>query len=376
MPLPLVIGAVIAGTVGVGAGIHGASKMKKADATINNAKDKHKQNIERFEHQHETTTSIMDKLGELELKILASFGKFSAAIEKIQGLPEFEAYNKNSVNIPKYKYSDFGIISFRASLKLGVIRGAAAGRAGAIAGAIAAAGTAGTSVAGTAIASLSGVTATNTTLATLGGGSIAVGVGGIALGATMLGATTFGVSFLVGGITFNVLGSNLSDKADEAWAQMKKTEEEIDKIMPYLIDLNNIADKYFTTMSKVQSAYDTNLNALMYTVTQKTDWSTFTDEQKMFTENTVLLVGLLYKMCRVQLISVAEDVTALNTINENAINESIDDANIILSDENITSFAEIPSAIWESIEKCKSKSIFQAFMGRLRTVGKNILEDL
>ena len=46
----------------------------------------------------------------------------------------------------------------------------------------------------------------------------------MAAGAAALGAATLGVGLLVGGIIFSFTGGKLSDKADEAWAQMKKAE--------------------------------------------------------------------------------------------------------------------------------------------------------
>ena len=111
---------------------------------------------------------------------------------------------------------------------LGGLGGAGLGAAGgfAAAGATTAAVMAlGTASTGTAIASLSGVAATNATLALLGGGTLAAGGGGMAAGAAALGAATLGVGLLVGGIIFSFTGGKLSDKADEAWAQMKKAEE-------------------------------------------------------------------------------------------------------------------------------------------------------
>ena len=83
----------------------------------------------------------------------------------------------------------------------------------------------GTASTGTAISSLSGVAATNATLAALGGGSLAAGGGGMALGTAVLGGATLGVGLLVGGVIFNVTGSKLSDKADEAYSQAKRTED-------------------------------------------------------------------------------------------------------------------------------------------------------
>ena len=94
MPLPFIIAglAAAAGVAGVGSGIHGAAKMKEANDTMKAAERKHKQNIEYFENESEKTNKRMDKLGELELKILNDFKDFSDAIEKIQNRPEFKEY--------------------------------------------------------------------------------------------------------------------------------------------------------------------------------------------------------------------------------------------------------------------------------------------
>ena len=82
MPLPLIpfiIGgaAALAGAGGVGAGIHGAVKMKDAKDTMESADRRHRRNIARFEEQNTLTTTTMDNLGTLELEILATFSKFA-----------------------------------------------------------------------------------------------------------------------------------------------------------------------------------------------------------------------------------------------------------------------------------------------------------
>lgn len=114
----------------------------------------------------------------------------------------------------------------------------------------------GTASTGTAIASLSGVAATNATLAALGGGALAAGGGGMALGTAVLGGATLGVGLLVGGIIFNITGSKLSDKADEAWYQMLKAEEKIKKICAYLSELRKYSESYYNTLSLTYGIYE------------------------------------------------------------------------------------------------------------------------
>lgn len=198
--------------------------------------------------------------------------------------------------------------------------------AGATTAAVMALGTAST---GTAIASLSGAAATNATLAALGGG-------GMALGSMVLGGATLGVGLLVGEIIFNFTGSKLSDKADEAWNQMKKAETEINKICNYLKELKQTSDSYYSSMKKVNDIYEKYLQAIKATVITygKTDWNSFTREEKLSVENCSYLVGLLYSMCKVKLVNQSSSGNDVNSINYIDINASKDKADKIMSSMN------------------------------------------
>lgn len=342
MPLPLIlgIGAAVAGVAGVGSGIHGAVKMKEANDTMQSANSHHEKNLARFEKQSEQTNSDMDNLGSLELNILKSFDEFSAVFEKIKNKPHFKQYQKDGISIPEYNGEKLKEVSVGAGVLLGGIGGAAVGTAGgfAAAGATTAAVIAfGTASTGTAIASLSGAAATNATLAALGGGAIAAGGGGIALGTTILGVSTLGIGLLVGGIIFNITGSSLSDKADEAWSQMKRAEKEINNICSYMINLSEVAVQYNKTMSFVNSIYMKHLRNLqnMVYILDKKDYDKFSYEEKVSTENTVLLVGILYNMCKVQLVDKGENEGDLNKINYKKINQSISDANQFIAEKRL-----------------------------------------
>ena len=312
MPLPLIpliIGgaAAAAGAAGVGAGIRGAVKMKDAKDTMESANWRHQQNIARFEEENESTTVWMDELGTLELKILTGFDRFIEVFEKIHNKPEFETIHKDGVELPKYNKEELRNVSVGGGVLLGGLGGAAAGTAGgfAAAGATSAAVMAlGTASTGTAIASLSGAAATNATLAALGGGALAAGGGGMALGSAILGGATLGVGLLVGGIIFNVTGKKLSEKADEAWYQMKRAEEEIDRICAYLVELGGAAIEYYASLSDVNDLYEDNFGVLDNMVNRlgRTDYDTFSEKERLVLENTVLLVTLLYEMCKVKLV--------------------------------------------------------------------------
>ena len=163
------------------------------------------------------------------------------------------------------------------------------------------------------------------TLAALGGGALAAGGRGMALGTTILGAATLGVGLLVGGIIFNFTGSSLSDKADEAWSQMKRAEEEINRICSYMQKLSEEANRYRNCLTTVNNVYLNHLRRLQQLVyiQKKTEWEEYTAEEKKLTENTSLLVGLLYKMCKVQMVLKAKKDGEINSVNYTEINNTM-----------------------------------------------------
>lgn len=339
MPLPLILGglAAVAGAAGLGAGVHGAVKMKEANDTQKAAQERHNRNLKRFEQESDRTNREMDSLGTLELSILKDFDQFSETFEKIHNKPEFKNFAHEKFQIPKYDREELKKASVGAGVLLGGLGGAAVGTAGgfAAAGATTAAVMAlGTASTGTAIASLSGAAAVNATLAALGGGALAVGGGGMALGSAVLGAATLGVGLLVGGVIFNIVGGSISDKADEAWAQMLKAEKQISQICQYLQELYVAADQYKTSLSEVRAQYNLHLRKMERIVLcqNRIDWNTYTAGEQMMIENTVLLVGLLYNMCKVRLVMKAGGEDDINRVNHAEIDKNITNARHIMDE--------------------------------------------
>ncbi len=340
MPLPFILGAaaIVAGVTGAGTGIHGAVKMKEANDTMQSAKSRHEDNIRRLEKKEEKTTKTMDKLGTLELEILNSFKEFSDVFEIIKNRPVFEEYTVNGVKLPKYDGESIKEVSVGAgvilgglgSAGLGVASGIAAG--GATTMSVMALGTAST---GAAIQGLSGAAATNATLAALGGGSLAAGGGGIALGTQILGGLTLGAGLLVGGLVFNAVGGKMEDKACEAWSQMMQAEKSINEICDYLNKLDKTAGNYRKTLTKVNKIYSNHLAELKNIVLElkHDDWNLYTIEEKKITQNTVLLVGLLYNMCKVQLVIKSEKENEMNKINSEEVENSINTADTVINEK-------------------------------------------
>lgn len=341
MPLPFILGAAaaITGVIGVKKAVQGVGEMQEAKILMEGAEATQRYNVQKFENTSEQTNTVMDELGKIELKILQSFDKFSSTIEKIQNRPRFKKYDKNGIKLPTYDKQELDKVSIGAGVLLGGLGGAALGTAGgfAAAGATTSAVMAlGTASTGTAIASLSGAAATNATLAALGGGAIGSSAlaGGMALGTQVLGAATLGVGFLVGGIIFNATGKSMSNKATQALREAVKNEEIIDEICEYLDELRNLALKYTESLNVVQQLYEKYFLKLdtVVNINNKTNWEYFTKQEKLVTENTVLLVGLLYKMCKVNLVIKSDNEDEMNKINSTAVEKSIEEAERVMEE--------------------------------------------
>lgn len=342
MPLPLIlgVGAAIAGVAGIGGGINGGMKMKKAKDTMEAAQYRYNSCMRKMEDKNKKTIDRMDKLGKLELEILKNFDEFSDVFEKIKNRPMFKKIDKNGVEIPAFDGKRLKEVYVGAGVLLGGIGGAGAGAAGGIAaGGIAAGGATtatvmalGSASTGTAISTLSGAAATNATLAALGGGSLAAGGGGMALGSMILGEATLGVGLLVGGMIFNFTGNKLSDKADEAMQEVRSIEKKANTICNYLDELKTISMKYYDSLVSVKNIYEKYLLKLkdIVEINLKQDWNDFSEEEKLITENTVLLVGLLYNMCKVELVKKSSNKNDINKINKEDIELSIDNSKKVL----------------------------------------------
>lgn len=331
MPIPFIIGAAaaIAGIAGVAAGVKGAVDMKEAKDTMELAKHIHERASEKLKKQNETTCRDMDAIANRELEILKTFQRFSDIIEKIHNRPEFHTKLGNC-DIPNNSISDLKKVSIGAAALASSLVGAGVGVAGGLAAsgattaAVMALGTAGT---GSLISSLSGAAATNATLAFLGGGTVAAGGGGIALGTTVLGAATLGAGLLVGGLIFSITGSKLSDKADDAWREAHRQEEKVDQICSKLEEISDYGKRFLTSLNSVYDIYAKHLDELdlIVNVADKRDWWLFDANEQRLTENTILLVNVLHKMCKTELVRKDPKDEELKIANTDAIMIAIGD---------------------------------------------------
>ena len=323
----LLLGAsALAGAAGVGGIAKGGSQVLKANSTMKELQVQHQQNLARLEKRNKECVRDMDKLGRKELEILKSFQEFSTVFEKIKNRPEFAKIQKQGICLPQYDGEELKKASVGANTLLGGLGGAAAGTAGGFAASGAATAVVmalGTASTGVPIASLSGAAATNATLAALGGGSLAAGGGGMALGTTVLGAATLGVGLLIGGVICGITGGKISSDAKKAQKEIEKETQQTEEICNYLLDLQGTANRYGRKLDEVGSMYHEHMEKLKWMVVMqgRADWDWYTEPEKQLVNNTALLVKLLYDMCKVELVQKSEEEDAMNTINTTGLKE-------------------------------------------------------
>lgn len=286
MPIPIILGAVaaVAAARGVVSGAKGVMDTNTANKVQNQAEAILKKEQEKIKQTKATTADAIKKLGELKLEVSSrSLGTFVDIFSKIKDVELEESLGLEELaklNMSEEKLRDMKNVSLHAA---DILSGGIAGvGAGALLGwgtygGIMALGTAST---GTAIGGLSGVAATNATLAWLGGGSLAAGGGGMALGSMVLGGIIAGPALMIAG---GIFGSKARKKLNNAYsnlAEAKKMAAEIqlaDKELQLVRrNANRVRNILYTLNRLLKEA-----NLRMRNITSmKSNWKEFTDKEK------------------------------------------------------------------------------------------------
>lgn len=234
MPIPflLMAAAGAVGAIGAKKGITGAMDssrageiQREAQQILNEAKGK-------LEKVKENTTYCIENLGKTKLQVSAeeinAFVTYFSKIKNVSlkdsvGLDELKKLNITKENLQEMRETSLKATDVLSGGIAGVGAGALLGW-GTYGGVMAL----GTATTGTAIGTLSGAAATNATLAWLGGGSLAAGGGGMALGSAVLGGIIAGPALLVAG---GIFGAKAKEKLNNAYsnlAEAKKIQSEME----------------------------------------------------------------------------------------------------------------------------------------------------
>jgi len=287
MPIPFIVGGIIAATGAIGAkkGIDAVSDTKKAKEVNKDAHEMVETSQRSLEQKRKKTNTSLEKLGQKKLDILAnSMKEFVIQYEKIKNI-DF----KDSVGLDELKKLNFTgeALNDLKNASLGASKimtgGAAALGTGVLTafGAYSAVMTFGAASTGAAIAGLSGVAATNATLAWLGGGALAVGGGGMALGTVVLGGLVAGPALAIGGL---IVSSQAKKKLNESYGNMEKAkvmQKEMQLAGTALLAISARAEQITEILEKINNYFVQAVANMRYIVeAEGTSWGNYSQSSK------------------------------------------------------------------------------------------------
>lgn len=303
MPVPIILGAVAAGTALYGAykGVSGVIDQSNASDINKEARTTVDKANSEVDFQRQSTSKTLEEYGKRKLRafdsviedFLVTFGRLKN-VELIDS-PELE----------KLKMEDFsnktlsGLRGDYQALKdagLGLGAGVSGGAAlafGAYNGTMMLA----TASTGTAISTLGGAAATNATLAWLGGGAIATGGGGMALGTMVLGGIVAGPALAIFGHIMGNKGEEALNTARTNLEQAKTIQEEAKLVVTSLKAIEEVALLADTTFSKVNRELRRAVQSLEDVIdTYGEDFKAFTQKSREVVFKTVKYAQLIKAM--------------------------------------------------------------------------------
>jgi hypothetical protein len=252
VPLALIATGVVTAAVGAVAGLKGGWEIRKANGLIRDAGMRYDDERGRLEAQARSTNDSLQALGKHQAdalrQVVERMADFLRRHQK--QVSESEKLLADGLDSTPRKVALEAALGQDALAWMRGIVGSAVTGAGLNAGIPAAVSALATASTGTAISSLSGAAATNATLAFLGGGSLASGGGGMALGAAALNFVTIGPAIFVSGLMVAGQGEKAKTKAraheatvNIAIAEMQTTKATFEAIVARAEELGTLLDQ-------------------------------------------------------------------------------------------------------------------------------------
>ncbi|MBD0421197.1 hypothetical protein H0H10_18905 [Streptomyces sp. TRM S81-3] len=231
IPVILIGVGVATGGSGVALGGKGIHDLKRSKARWEKAGQDYERRRARTEDALAATNTALKALGEQQeqafVDVVVRMVDFLRHHER--QVRESERLLADGIDVTMTEIPGLRGLDVDAVVWIGGVLGSAAAGAGAGAEVAAAASSFGVASTGAAISGLTGAAAESATLAFLGGGALASGGGGMALGAAALNFVTFGPALLVGGLVFKGQGQKAIARAREREAEVAVAIAELDE---------------------------------------------------------------------------------------------------------------------------------------------------
>lgn len=259
--IPIILGAAALGSAAIGVlkGSEGAGNINQANEIGNLAQQRYDRAVSDIKAQSEETNKLAQAYGQLQLDVkMLTIGRFVAFIERIgqrcaeSDMQFLEGLEISYQQLQEYKAEAIKAEQFFQGGVQAVLAGTAASQA-----ATSVATSIGVASTGTAISGLSGAAAANATLAWLGGGTLAAGGGGMALGSLVLGGVTIGPALAVSGFM-------LAGKAEEALTKAREYEAQVNVAIAKINTVRDLMQQVKRQISELSDLLETlNTNAVL-----------------------------------------------------------------------------------------------------------------
>lgn len=313
MPIPIILGGIALAAAGYGVkkGIDAKDDYGEAEENNERAQRVFEKASERLNDSREVTNAGLEDLGKQKASIydesLADFVSIFSKIKNIDFEDNLELGTKVDISYSSMLEIRESVVKFNEVVGGGIAAlgsGAAAGF-----GAFGGVGLLATASTGTAISSLSGVAATNATLAWLGGGSLAVGGGGMALGTAVLGGIVAGPVLAMGGAMLAAKAEEAKYEARKNLDKAKAAEVEMDIAIDVLDGIKKRTDEFKEILSSVNDIFDDHIDKLEDIVSKDVDYSQYTDEEKQTVMLTASIAQTVKNVCDAPIIDENGKVT-------------------------------------------------------------------
>lgn len=271
------ITAAAVGAVGAGAAGYGAVQAGKAIKLNRHSKKMRDEALQRHEEHYNKVQGALEAAGKVKLTAIESFDDFAEQMAKIQGRPEFDAIGCKGVKLPEFTADDLKVISNNVAL---AVEGVACAGAGA----------------------------------------------GLGIAVCGLNLVALGPGLLIGGIGLMIAGGHIKKKAIENNKQAKQLVKDVDAIVKQYDELTAAASMLEKHISAVYAQYEKHLTRMKKILSKKTRWSDMSDKEHTAIENTILLVGMLFKLCKIELIVKVKKAETINTEEVETIGAEVDAA--------------------------------------------------
>jgi len=236
MPFPLIpaiiLGAsALAGSTGVFNTVHSGIRIKKSKERYDCRREQYDRIERRYKQARKEAETKFVALGEQRLKALVTMGR---AVDFLRKAKVKDRDLKQQFDITPERLAAWEGASINAIEVLGGLIGSAGSGAATASAAYGLVGALASASTGTAISTLSGAAATNATLAWLGGGTLATGGGGMALGAMVLNGVIAGPGLLVAGFFVKRKAQEVETEVDRQIARMDVAEMQMEQQLAIL----------------------------------------------------------------------------------------------------------------------------------------------